>query len=246
MAARMMSLRHRVASAFAGATVFGSALSFSRAPLDTDDSTLKTLDDLYAGLDNGDFIPFEDQKRIDDSGGDQAYGELTIRGMRELQPKLRPRADDVFYDLGSGTGRAVVQAALEWPVQRAVGVELSASRHAVGEAAMARADPSLQKRVVLREGDMIACDGCEDMTILYVAGLLFDEPFMARLGERLGQLPRLRAITTLQRFPPDSLPESFVEDPSNAAPHDDAAARSERVEVTWGAARVYRYERAIG
>ena len=129
MAARMMSLRRRVASAFAGASI-GSALSFSRAPLDTDDSTLKTLDDLYAGLDNGDFIPFEDQKRIDDSGGDQAYGELTIRGMRELQPKLRPRADDVFYDLGSGTGRAVVQAALEWPVQRAVGVRVRARKRA--------------------------------------------------------------------------------------------------------------------
>lgn len=138
--------------------------SSKRAPLDPEmDPMCVALEKLYAGLDNGDEIPFSEHKAIDDSGGEQAYGELTVRGTRELRPLLEPVPGDIFYDLGSGTGRCVVQAAVEWPIERAVGIELSASRHGAGEMALARADPSLQRRVRLREGDMIACEGVRCM-----------------------------------------------------------------------------------
>jgi len=43
---------------------------------------------------------------------------------------------DIFVDLGSGVGRTVVQAALEFGCQDAYGVELSPSRHVRANAAL--------------------------------------------------------------------------------------------------------------
>ena len=208
-----------------------------------DDATLAALELLYKGLPNGDEIPFNELVEIDASGGHEAYGELTVRGMRELRAHLVPRLGDVFYDLGSGRGASVVQAAMEWPVARAVGVELATSRDAVGQSALSRMeDPSLRDRIALRRGDIIACDGCEDATIVYVASLLFDDAFMVRLGHRLAELPNLRTVATLRRFPPEALP-AFEEAPQNAGRDEDEQVMRSRIEVTWGAARVFVYER---
>ena len=51
------------------------------------------------------------------------YGELTYEGCTRLGEILAMGPDDVFYDLGSGLGRATIQAHLQWGVKRAVGVE---------------------------------------------------------------------------------------------------------------------------
>jgi hypothetical protein len=204
------------------------------------------LDSLFDGLADGHEIPISDHHEIDASGGHEAYGELTTLGFRQLGKYFHPRADDVFCDLGSGRGRAVLQAALEWPVASAVGIELSASRDAVAQAALRRAEPLLRKPARLERADMLACEGsCRDATIVYVASLLFDDDFMFRLGQFLSQsMPDLRSIASLRRFPPGSLP-GFVEDERNDVP-DEVALRDRLeccVEVTWGAARVFLYER---
>lgn len=63
---------------------------------------------------------------------------------------------------------------------------------------------------------------------------------MARLAHRLAELPHVRRIATLRRFPEGAL-RGFDEALENAAPNDDERVLRERVEVTWGAARVYVY-----
>ena len=200
------------------------------------------LAQLYHGLEDPHDIPADEARAIDDSGGHEAYGELTARGVRAVRAMLRPQHGDVVYDLGSGAGRAVLQTALEWhEISRAVGIELSDTRHAVGAAALARAPASLRARASLRRADMLL-DGCRDANLVYVASLLFDEAFMRRLGAVLAAAPRLRSVATLREFPPGSLP-GFVPDESNRA--RDADMLDERVEVTWGAARVYLYHREV-
>ena len=209
---------------------------------DSAQTTTDILETLYSGLSDIHDIPGDEQRCIEESGGHEAYGELTIRGGQALRALLAPREDDVFYDLGSGAGRLVLQAALEWPCQRSVGIELAKSRHMVGKMALSRASREVRERAVLKCADMIACEGCEDATLVYVASLLFDDPFMSLLGGKLAQLPHLRTIAALTRFPPGSLP-GFVDDERNSAPDMDAAVLRERLEVTWGAARVFLYYR---
>ena len=134
------------------------------------------------------------------------------------------------------------QCVMEWPALRAaVGVELSSLRHAVGVEALERLEAPLRSKVRLVEGDMLATpSGFESATLVYVASLLFDDDFMSRLGARLAAMPGLRAVASLRPFPPDSLP-GFRDDPVNFAA--DATVLADRVEVTWGAARVFMYRR---
>jgi hypothetical protein len=213
------------------------------------DPVLDTLDALYADLADVHELPISDAHAIDASGGHVAYGELTPRGVRQLRGLLEPESHDTFYDLGSGAARLVLQAALEWPCRRSVGVELAESRHAVGMQALSRlAAPDVRERVELRCADMLNDPRSEDATLVYVASLLFDEEFMERLGHRLAELPHVRAVASLARFPEGSLP-GFVEDATNFASDDDEKTRRERLEVTWGGApatgRTLAHERAL-
>lgn len=211
-------------------------------PMPLDDPTCVWLERLYQGLSSGDEIPVKDLEAIDQSGGHDAYGELTVRGVREIRSLLRPVPGDVFYDLGSGTGRGVLQAAREWSeLRHAVGIELAGSRDEVARTALRRAESEFRERISLRRGDMIACVGCEDASLVYVASLLFDDAFMERLGTRLVSLPQLRVVASLRPFPMGSLP-GFIDAERNHAAEGEAPL-DERVEVTWGAARVYLYTR---
>ena len=62
-------------------------------------------------------------------GSSSTYGEITVKGFRELARRIELGVGDNFLDLGSGVGRTVVQAALEFGCQQSYGVEMSPSRH---------------------------------------------------------------------------------------------------------------------
>lgn len=85
------------------------------------------------------------------------YGELTDSGATTAFAWLNLTSDDVFCDCGSGIGRLVLQAALETPVKRAIGVEFVASRHASAGIALERLLAkgfSLDDRVEFVHGDL--------------------------------------------------------------------------------------------
>ena len=209
-----------------------------------DDPMVILLDQIFRGLKDIHEIPFEEVEVINDSGGEQAYGELTVRGIRELKHRMLPNPGghrEVFVDLGSGCGKSVIQVAKEWTldgVVKAIGIELSKTRHDVGQAGLQRVDDSeLRARVQLVQADMLVCPHLEDATLIYVASLLFDDDFMSRLGSRLAALPNVHCVASLRQFPLGSLP-GFTEDPSNVQ-----SSLADRVEVTWGAAHVFIYRR---
>lgn len=129
-----------------------------------------------------------------------------------MLPALRLTADDVFYDLGSGTGKIPLQVALQSPCKSAVGIEFVHARHAIGQAALARlramaegGDALLARRHTqilsaldrtrLVEGDV--CDPAvplEDATAIFINNTVFQPDLMARIVERLARLPHLRVV----------------------------------------------------
>ena len=48
------------------------------------------------------------------------YGEISVKGFAEVLSAVAPSEDDVFVDLGSGTGKAVMLAAALYPVKMSV------------------------------------------------------------------------------------------------------------------------------
>jgi len=160
------------------------------------------------------------------------YGEATSVGMRQVGRAMGCDALDagrgyVFMDFGSGVGKFVARAFLEWPsVVRAAGVELSGSRSAHARAAWGAAiasgtvhslrsaarsllggadaappDPFPADAVSFVEGDMLLQD-IGGVTHLYTSSLCFPDGMLHRLSEKLAaEGERLEVVATLRRFP---------------------------------------------
>lgn len=52
------------------------------------------------------------------------YGEIDLLAFHHIMEKSEPNNGEVFYDLGSGAGKAVFSAALYFDLKRCIGVEL--------------------------------------------------------------------------------------------------------------------------
>ena len=146
---------------------------------------------------------------VREAGGEDltlTYGEITPAGFRTLAQRLRLSAHDVFADLGSGHGKAVVQAVAEMGVRAGVGVEIAPSRHERAVALRATLPAAEAARLTFVLGDCAdaaiwATAPLAEATAVYVASLLFDKPLLERVAARLAAAPQLRTVATLRRFP---------------------------------------------
>ena len=139
------------------------------------------------------------------------YGEITPKGFSELGRRLELACGDVFADLGSGTGRSVVQSVIEFDCSRALGIELAASRHAVAVRGLEEDQVEARTRVSFVCGDLAGKElwssggALEAVTVVWTCSLLFSDELMARLARRISGSESVRAVATLKRFPSGSL-----------------------------------------
>lgn len=183
-------------------------------------------------------VSAEDRRAVELAAGSGAatYGEILPESARRLLTWLAPGADDVLFDLGSGSGHLVVQAVCESDVGRAVGVELSAERHAVAREGLRRLGSTLDaagrrelaRRLELRCQDLRVTD-LTDATIVYVASTSFPGPLLVATCRRLERYaPRLRRIVTTRPLPS---PWSRTFPPVGELDLDMSWARDVRVHV---------------
>lgn len=150
------------------------------------------------------------------------YGEITPQGIRTAARAMGmagPGPGDLaFVDLGSGLGRFVVQAFLEFPkVASSVGVELSETRwKKAGEAwealkASRKAEelrsasspgyPVDLDQVRLLQGDMLEAD-LSTVTHIFVNSPCFSHDLMHKLSQKLeSDGTKLQTVATFQKFP---------------------------------------------
>jgi hypothetical protein len=96
-----------------------------------DPETLDSLFEMAFRGKDGHCTTDEEDEEIDEVAGEYAstYGEITSLGVRQMCDRVGISESDVFLDMGSGVGKAVLQIALERGTRRSIGVELSRSRH---------------------------------------------------------------------------------------------------------------------
>ena len=158
----------------------------------------------------------QDELRLlgDQSGlGSSTYGEITSSGFQTLMVSCELAQSDQFVDLGSGRGICVLQAAREYHVHRACGIELAPSRHALAIQALAAAEENVRDRTRFIEGDAAAPSVAamldeEESTVVYCSNLLFDEPLMRRIAKLLEAARSVRCVAALR--PIDGGLDGFV------------------------------------
>ena len=166
------------------------------------------------------------------------YGEVTTLGARQLFYYMGMSRGDsdkvIFYDLGMGRGKLVVQALLETNPQRSVGIELSMVRYQAAQSAWdtilqheeGRAAQIMADRLLFIRDDLFQ-QNLDNATHIYIASLCFTDDMMQALADKLAQLDNLRCVASLLEIP--GWPVS----------------RTEFVEMTWtrpNGCQVYFYD----
>jgi len=144
------------------------------------------------------------------------YGEVAPTGLEMLLQHVGgvPKGT-AFFDLGSGLGKAALQAFTSTIALQVVGIELSITRHegAVRAlASLARRFPTLAEQ--LRKGgrhlefqhrDVLQAD-LRNAGVLWMGSLAFPQTLMAKVGIRiLDQAPLGCKVLTMLEFPAESL-----------------------------------------
>jgi hypothetical protein len=144
----------------------------------------------------------------------ELYGEITCAGVSSLfsAEPLQPivaRSSFTFVDLGSGTGKMVTQVAIDHvQCRRAVGVELSETRHRAGVAALAEGvdrgwiTTDQRTRICLQHRNALDAD-TREATIVYLANYAFSDDLSQRIADRVLSVeaaPQLEAVLCLREF----------------------------------------------
>jgi len=78
---------------------------------------------LYSQTD-GYLLSHKGRKKLDYFYSGHTYGEITYDGFLKMLALTKPKQKEVFYDLGSGTGKAVILASILGNFSKLTGVEI--------------------------------------------------------------------------------------------------------------------------
>jgi SAM-dependent methyltransferase len=83
----------------------------------------KIFDQLYTGID-GRALSLKGREESDLQSKSFVYGEVVPDGFYQMMMDAAPEPGHIFYDLGSGTGKAVILAHLLFDFSQCIGIEL--------------------------------------------------------------------------------------------------------------------------
>lgn len=129
------------------------------------------------------------------SDGNFTYGEVTPEGMEQILTPAAPKEGEVFYDLGSGTGKGVILASTMFPFKKCVGIELLPELHQVSQEVRERFEREIkpafgngwEPNVQFRQGDF-AEEDFADADIVFANATCFEDGLMATLQRKFEAL----------------------------------------------------------
>ncbi|HAT1659703.1 TPA: methyltransferase [Legionella pneumophila] len=155
---------------------------------------------LYCNI-NGFMISRQARKNQD--AIEYVYGEIEFLPFIALLSMVNIDDNTVFYDLGSGTGKAVVACAMVYPVRKSIGVELFPKLHQCAcerlqELATMKGYAENSKKISFILGDFLTVDLSEATLIFINSSTLFGATWEA-LNTRINNLPQLSTVITTSK-----------------------------------------------
>lgn len=175
------------------------------------------------------------------------YGEIDFDSTCSILQSL-PRQDfvasgkGVFYDIGSGAGRAVFAARFAGDYERCVGIELLNNLHQIAVDVHNRYKKTYQQKlqwqtVEFHCGDLTLYDW-SDGTVVYVNNFLFDDTLMAAIANKALHLQPGAYLISLKIFDVGTA----VVPPFNTA---FELIQEKLLPMSWGEESVYIYRRTL-
>ncbi len=164
------------------------------------------------------------------------YGEVPFAVWREIVEKTNPKKDGVFFDLGSGTGRVVMESHIVFDFKKSIGVELLKGLHDKACEVKDKFDKFVKPKILnqLKDRELQFVNANIFEVDLQEADLIFmNHPFKDReLFEKLEEKflkelkPQTKIVTTIRSL-------------NNRAFKD---LGSKKYEFSWGESTIYFHE----
>lgn len=161
-----------------------------------------------------------------------AYGEIEFLSFIALLSLTSPNKNTVFYDLGSGTGKAVLACGMVFPICKSIGIELfpelyldSCKRRDQLAAMKNYAEQTKKIQFIL--GDFLKVN-LDDATLVFINSTAFFGPTWEKLCAKLDHLPHLNTVITTSK--------------TLSSTHFTVTTRT-KVEMSWGVVFAYVHTR---
>tara|TARA_R110002110_G_scaffold415856_3_gene658444 strand:- start:22327 stop:23061 length:735 start_codon:yes stop_codon:yes gene_type:complete len=121
------------------------------------------------------------------------YGEVDFLTLIALLTYCQPTEHDVFYDLGSGAGKAVFSAALCFPIRKSIGIELmpelvSLAKNILAEYQKTGHAKNNKCEIQFEQADILQRP-FSDATIIFINATAFKGQLWKNIEDRLYALP---------------------------------------------------------
>lgn len=134
---------------------------------------------------------------------DYIYGEIEFTSFIAVLSLVKPHNETIFYDLGSGIGKAVLACAMVYPVKRSVGVELLPPLHhcackQINQLTAYDGYHEAANKIHFILGDFLTIN-IEDATLIFVNSSTLFGTTWERLCARLNKLSHVNTIITTSK-----------------------------------------------
>ena len=161
------------------------------------------LNELYKDVSGFD-IPQKDYEEILSQGGAPTYGEIPFDSASTLIQEIQPTENDVFYDLGSGIGKFVIQMYLQSSVKKCIGIELSQSRAEKANQALKallKKTPLEQHRSLQFIHQNVSQAALDDATIVFMCSTCFSDRLLEEILHKLSACTKGLRVISLRSLP---------------------------------------------
>ena len=171
-------------------------------------TSMQFLNKLYAPI-NGTYISQQERKRLKLEEDAFTYGEIDFITFMLIFSKIKVEDQEIFYDLGSGTGKVVFTVALWGSFSKVYGIELLPGLHEIASNQLEQAkifladDERMSKlqSIQFLQGDFKNID-FSDADILFINATCLSHPTWVLLLEKFSKLRTgARIIITTKKIP---------------------------------------------
>jgi precorrin-6B methylase 2 len=171
-----------------------------------DMQTAKAIFEVLYNDVNGYIISSQSREKLGYHDKAHTYGEVTPGAFRDIVSRVHPKQGEVFYDLGSGTGKAVILASLLFDFSKCVGVEILKGLHQTAESIAARYERELKEHlpapahstVELLNKDFLTCD-LQEADIIFTHSTCFYDELWSQLQRKFEHLKSGTRIITVTK-----------------------------------------------